>query len=150
MCLNIYLVCRYQIQFFFFQNALYSNMISGKKKKTVFKYEFLVLFSYPWPAGVIQNSGGLKMDSEVNLQMPTRTLKRPLGMKGWLKGVRGDVKYSGVSICPERLLFRWTSFRPSLFLVVPPHIWASQRLRLVVLMAMTSQIQGRGRCCGSM
>ena len=88
--------------------------------KTVFKYEFLVLFSYPWPAGVIQNSGGLKMDSEVNLQMPTRTLKRPLGMKGWLKGVRGDVKYSGVSICPERLLFRWTSFRPSLFLVVPP------------------------------
>ena len=57
-------------------------MISGKKKKTVFKYEFLVLFSYPWPAGVIQNNGGLKMDSEVNLQMPTRTLKRPLGMKG--------------------------------------------------------------------
>ena len=57
-------------------------MISGRKKKTVFKYEFLVLFSYPWPAGVIQNSGGLKMDSEVNLQMPTRTLKRPLGMKG--------------------------------------------------------------------
>ena len=67
---------------FFFQNALYSNMISGKKKKTVFKYEFLVPFSHPWPAGVIQNSGGLKMDSEVNLQMPTRTLKRPLGMKG--------------------------------------------------------------------
>ena len=48
MCLNIYLVCRYQIQFFFFQNALYSNMISGKKKKTVFKYEFLVPFSHPW------------------------------------------------------------------------------------------------------
>ena len=46
-------------------------MISGRKKKTVFKYKFLVLFSYPWPAGVIQNSGGLKMDSEVNLQMPT-------------------------------------------------------------------------------
>ena len=52
-----------------------------EEKKTVFKYEFLVLFSYPWPAGVIQNSGGLKMDSEVNLQTPTWTLKRPIGMK---------------------------------------------------------------------
>ena len=51
-------------------------------KKTVFKYELLVRFSHPCPAVVIQISGGLKMDSEVNLQMPTRTLKRPLGMKG--------------------------------------------------------------------
>jgi len=146
--LNIYLVCRFQIHFF--SKCPIFKYDFWEEKKTVFKYVLLVRFSHPCPAVVIQISGGLKMDSEVNLQMPTRTLKRPLGMKGWLKGVRGDVKYSGVSICPERLLFRWTSFRPSLFLVVPPHIWASQRLRLVVLMAMTSQIQGRGRCCGSM
>ena len=79
MCLNIYLVCRYQIQFF--SKCLLFKYDFWEEKK-VFKYELLVRFSHPCPAVVIHISGGLKMDSEVNLQMPTRTLKRPLGMKG--------------------------------------------------------------------